>query len=134
MPQRWVQPKQIEELDRIVIGKLMKNLEHTNSELCENLDTQGIKLTAKLRGVNVRELKRVLGSHEPLSKWKPALGKIHAVTVNLSHWRNEAKQFADTLWWHRAATKHYRKHVQVDWARRSAAIKEQVSRLKSKEG
>jgi hypothetical protein len=129
---RWVKPKSIEKVDKIIINLLMKNPKLTNHRICWRLDHRGIKLTDKLK--NLTALEKALGKDRVFWLWQKALEKkVHAVEVNLGELRNEAPQFSDALWWHAAATKYYRKHGKLDWARRSAAIKKRSSSQKVKD-
>ena len=123
---RWMRPKQIENVDRIIIAMLIKNPKLKNLNICQKLDSSGVKLTDKLR--NVRDLKEHLGLDSRSWTWERALEKLHAVESDLSAIRNEAKQFADALKWQRTVSKHYRKHGKIDWAQRTAVIKRQTSR------
>jgi hypothetical protein len=123
---RWMRPKQIENVDRIIIAMLIKNPKLKNLNICQKLDSSGVKLTDKLR--NVKDLKEHLGLDSRSWTWERALEKLHAVESDLSAIRNEAKQFADALKWQRTVSKHYRKHGKIDWAQRTAVIKRQTSR------
>ena len=125
---RWMRPKQIGEVDKIIIDMLIKNPELNNRKICQKLDSSGVKLTRKLRNVKVRDLKEHLGLDSRSWTWERALEKFHAVESDLSAMRNEAKQFADALKWQRTVSKHYRKHGKLDWAQRTAVIKRQTSR------
>jgi hypothetical protein len=96
---RWMRPKQIENVDRIIIAMLIKNPKLKNAKICQKLDSLGIKLTDKLRNVKPRDLKAHLGLDSRSWTWERALEKFHAVESDLSAIRNEAKQFADALKW-----------------------------------
>jgi hypothetical protein len=125
---RWMRPKQIENVDRIIIAMLIKNPKLKNLNICQKLDSSGVKLTDKLQNVKPRDLKEHLGPDSRFWTWERALEKLHAVESDLSAIRNEAKQFADALTWQRTVSKHYRKHGKIDWAQRTAVIKRQTSR------
>jgi hypothetical protein len=95
------------------------------------------KLTDKLKGQKIRKIKMSLGDDPAHWTWKKALCKdtritndtrIHAAEVAMSDLRNEAKEYAAALWWHRTISKYYRKHGRIDWARRSAVLKTQTGR------
>ena len=122
---RWMRPKQIENVDRAIISMLIKNPRLKNRKICQKLDSLGLKLTDKLRKV---DLKAHLGLDSRSWTWERALETLHAVESDLSAIRNEAKMFADALKWQRTVTKHYRKHGKIDWAQRAAVIKRQTSR------
>src|ERR1700690_2599271 len=94
---RWMRPKQIGEVDKIIIDMLIKNPELKNRKLCQKLDSSGVKLTDKLRNVKPRDLKEHLGLDSRSWTWERALEKFHGVESYLSDMRNEAKQFADAL-------------------------------------
>lgn len=125
---RWMRPKQIENVDRIIIAMLIRNPKLKNLKICQKLDSSGVKLTDKLQDVKPKDLKEHLGLDSRSWTWERALEKLHAVESDLSAIRNEAKQFAEALKWHRTVSKHYRKHGKIDWAQRAAVLKRQSSR------
>jgi hypothetical protein len=125
---RWMRPKPIEKVDRIIIDMLIKDPELKNPKICQKLDSKGVKLTDKLGNAKLRDLKTHLGIDARSWTWERGLEKLHAVESDLSAIRNQAKQFADALKWQRTVSKHYRKHGKIDWAQRAAVIKRQSSR------
>ena len=125
---RWMRPKQIGEVDKIIIDMLIKNPELKNRKICQKLDSSGVKLTDKLQNVKPRDLKEHLGLDSRSWTWERALEKLHAVESDLRAIRNEAKQSAEALKWQRTVSKHYRKHGKIDWAQRAAVFKRQTSR------
>jgi hypothetical protein len=125
---RWMRPKQIGEVDKIIIDMLIKNPELKNPKICQKLDSRRAPVTGKLRNVNESDVKAQLGPDSRFWTWERALEEFHGVESYLSDMRNEAKQFADALTWQRTVSKHYRKHGKIDWAQRTAVIKRQTSR------
>jgi hypothetical protein len=123
---RWMRPKQIGEVDKVIIAMLIKNPELKNPKICQKLDSRGTPVTAKLRKVNERDVKTRLGPDSQFWTWERALEEFHGIESYFSDMRNEAKQFAEALTWQRTVSKHYRKHGKIDWAQRAAVIKRQV--------